>query len=80
MPARSLQFLQGNAIVGATTFRKNAVAAADAGRSEWTRTPNTGKISKKEQKMEENRKIQYMAEYEKNRKQAEILNKEKRSV
>jgi len=70
----------GNAIVGATTFRKNAVAAADAGRSEWTRTPNTGKISKKEQKMEENRKIQYMAEYEKNRKQAEILNKEKKEV
>ena len=30
--------------------------------------------------MEENRKIQYLAEYEKNRKQAEILNKEKRSV
>ena len=30
--------------------------------------------------MEENRKIQYMAEYEKNKKQAEILNKEKRSV
>ena len=30
--------------------------------------------------MEENRKIQYMAEYDKNRKQAEILNKEKRSV
>ena len=54
------------------------MVAAEAGRSEWTRTPNTGKVSKKEQKNEDNRKIQYMAEYEKNMKQAEILQKQKR--
>jgi len=70
----------GNAIVGGTTFRKNAIAANNFGRSEWTKTPGQKGPSKKEQKEEDRKRIQAFAEYEKNQKMAKELEKAKEAT
>lgn len=72
---------QGNQIIGATTFRKNGVIAAESGRSEWTKTPNAASgahLTSKERKVEDQKRIDYLADQVKNRKQEEILAKQKR--
>lgn len=70
----------GNAIVGGTTFRKNAIAANNFGRSEWTKTPGQKGPSKKEQKEEDRKRIQAFAEYEKNQRMAKELEKAKEAT
>ncbi|CBY35450.1 unnamed protein product [Oikopleura dioica] len=70
----------GNAIVGGTTFRKNAIAANNFGRSEWTKTPGQKGPSKKEQAEEDRKRIQAFAEYEKNQRMAKELEKAKEAT
>lgn len=72
---------QGNQVIGATTFRKNGVAAAEAGRSEWTKTPNAGKanMNTRERKVDEQKAIDYIASMEKNKKEEKALRALKRN-
>ena len=59
-----------------TTFRKHASAAVECGRSEWTKTPNSGggsKISAAEKKAEDRQKVLNLAEWERNQKQAQKM-------
>lgn len=79
LPSLRANMISGNQIVGATTFRKNGVVAAEAGRSEWTKTPNQGQnLNSRERKIEDQKRIDYMADHAKNQRQEKILAKQKR--
>lgn len=71
---------QGNQVIGATTFRKNGVIAAESGRSEWTKTPNsaTSNLNSKERRVEDGKRIQFLADLHKNERQEKELAKAKR--
>ena len=72
--------LKGNQVIGATTFRKNGVIAAESGRSEWTKTPNsaTANLNSKERRVEDGKRIQFLADLHKNEQQEKELAKAKR--
>lgn len=67
----------GNAIVGASTFRKHEIAASTMGRSEWTKTPGQNGPSKKEIAEDDRKRIAAFAEYQKNLKMDKELQKVK---
>ena len=70
--------IQGTKIIGATQFRKNAIPK-EAGRDEWTKTPNSnGKLTTKEKKEQDRQKVLNVAEWERNQIQMDKMKNLKR--
>ena len=75
-----IQIFQGTKIIGATQFRKNAIPK-EAGRDEWTKTPNSnGKLTTKEKKEQDRQKVLNVAEWERNQIQMDKMKHLKRYV
>ena len=65
-------------MIGATQFRKNAIPK-EAGRDEWTKTPNSnGKLTTKEKKEQDRQKVLNVAEWERNQIQMDKMKNLKR--
>jgi len=72
-------FRTGTKIIGATQFRKNAIPK-EAGRDEWTKTPNSnGKLTTKEKKEQDRQKVLNVAEWERNQIQMDKMKNLKRN-